>query len=131
MEPDAQRGEQDPDQRGAVLAGHRLHRRVVAAAQVAHEGAAAFAGLVAHLPQRAQQGGAFQHEGDRQHHVRQRELGSVRLFVVGQQRADALQDGEAGARHEDPDGGEQRPEEPFLAVAEGVHGVGGPRGPAQ
>jgi hypothetical protein len=72
--------------------------------------------------QGAQQGGALGEQGDAEDY----EAGHIAVVGVlraAGQRVEALEDGEAAAHDEDADGGEQGPEEAFLAVAEGVTAV--------
>jgi hypothetical protein len=110
------------DHGGAVLGDHRTQ------GGVAHPVRAA--ALPAHLVQRPEQGCSLGEQGDSQ----DRQSGHIAvegLLGAVPQRFDALEEGEAAAHHEDADGREQRPEEPFLAVAEGGSVVGGAAAAAQ
>ncbi len=115
-------GEGDAEHRGAVLGDDRAQRRVP---QPLGEPA-----LAAYLVQGPQQGAALREQGDAEHdqpgHVAAEAL--VRPVAQG---LGTLEEGEAAAHDEDADGREQRPEEAFLAVAEGVLAVGGAAAAAQ
>ncbi len=122
MQRHADDGEGHTEHGGAVLGDDGPQRGV---AQRLHAAA-----LGTHLVQGPQQGDALHDQGhgedDQAHDVaRGRLLGAVAQSLY------ALEDGEAGAHHEDSHGGEQRPEEPLLAVAEGVPVVGGAAAAAQ
>ena len=118
--------ERQPDERGAVLVEHRLHRRVVAATQVGPKPQAVARLLGAHLPDRLPQRDRLQHGAHREHREADDRVAVVRR--APEQRADALVEREQRARREDAHGGQQRPEEPLLAVTEGVPPVGGAKG---
>ena len=76
----------------------------------------AAAGLAAELAQHADQRGALGQAGDGQDHV-----GDERVAAApAPEREYALEDRESGAGDEDAERGQQRPEVPFLTVAERV-----------
>ena len=121
VQRDAAGRQQDADQRGGVLERHRLGGRVGRGEDVLEDADALLTRLSTQLDDGLDPRRALEEERGAQHDVRHHQrLHRLRVH----QRVDALVDREAGAEHEDPDRGEQRPEVALHAVAERVLHVG-------
>ncbi len=112
-------GEHQADQGGGVLGEDGLHGRVGGQPDVLqHAGGPAARASPRSCRKASPPGDPLSHERDAQHHVRDQVAGLSDSPV--QQPVHALVDGEDRTGDEDPDRGQQRPEEPLLAVPERV-----------
>lgn len=122
VEHHAAGGEQHAETRGAVLGQHGPQGRIVVGPYLAQQATVVGLRLGADLRHGSQQRGALGEQGDGQDGQAD-DVALLGLRLCRAECLDALEEGEAAARDEDPDGREQGPEEAFLAVAEGVEHV--------
>src|SRR5262249_62210050 len=104
----------------------RLHGGVRAALHMLDEPGAVAPGLPAHLRVRPDQRRALGDAREGERDVGDEEIAAALV----PEREHPLEDREPAAGDEDAEGREQRPEVAFLAVPEGVAGIGGTPGAA-
>ena len=121
VQRDADRGEDDADQRRGVLEGHRLRGGVGGDLEVLEEPAPLVLGLAAELSHGLEPRDALEQEAQRQDHVGDQQAAEL---LGLEHRLDALEDRVAGTQHEDADRGDQRPEVALHPVAERVQRIG-------
>ena len=114
VEHDARRGEDQTDERRRVLEEDRPHGRVGGREHVLEHLLLRLGRGAAQLPDRAEEGGALQHEGQREHDV-----GDERVLsrLVRAELRDPAHHRDDGPDGEEPEGGEERPDVHVLAVA--------------
>ncbi len=128
LQEQAERRQDQADQRGAVLEGDRLDGGVRRCGQIPAWRRPPFPGGPADLPDGLEPGGSLEEEGDPQDDVGDQR---VALLLTVHDRRDALPHREAGAEGERGQGGEEGPEVGLPPVAHRVLVVGRPVAPSE